>query len=246
MKKLFLSLLAASLIFPQATLANKNPVLNQKVDSGDTVGNGEKVSSQPDVTPFTLDAMGCMILRECTDEVYQVFSLLDVSSLYDDPSRYNIIADEFNYMLTYLNQVGVDVFIAGPKNFKPGVRGLYHTQYNRFFLNAAFMDRPGTLMAVMRHEGWHAAQDCMGGSMDNSFAAIIKPEEDVPELWRNTAERTYPKAMVPWEAEAWWAGKTAGMTMEALRACASDKPMWEEIEPTPLTRKWLVEKGYIK
>ena len=231
MKKIILSLLAAASLASPA-FANKNPVLNQKVE-------------QPDVTPFSIEAMGCMILRECTDEVYQVFSILDVSSLYDDPGRYTIIADEFNYMLTYLNQVGVDVFIAGPQHFPIGTRGLYHTQYNRLFLNGGYMDRPGTLMAVMRHEGWHAAQDCMGGSMDNSFAAIIKPEEDVPELWRNTAERTYPKAMVPWEAEAWWAGKTAGMTVEALRACASDKPMWEEIEPTPLTRKWLVEKGFI-
>ena len=107
------------------------------------------------------------------------------------------------------------------------------------------MDRPGTLMAVMRHEGWHAAQDCMAGTLDNTFAAIIKPEEDVPKLWRNMVEDTYPKAAVPWEAEAFWAGHTEGMTMDALRACASEKPMWEEIEPTPKTREWLVEKGFI-
>ena len=92
--------LTAALTLAVPALANKNPVLNQKVASGDTVGNGEKVSSQPDVTPFSIEAMGCMILRECTDEVYQVFSLLDVSSHYDNPERFTRVATEFNTMLT--------------------------------------------------------------------------------------------------------------------------------------------------
>ncbi len=30
----------------------------------------------------TMDAMGCMLLRECTDGVKEVFSLLDISSEY--------------------------------------------------------------------------------------------------------------------------------------------------------------------
>ena len=51
-------------------------------------------------------------------------------------------------------------------------------------------------------------------------------------------------AAVPWEAEATWAGKTEGMTMKALAACASGK-MWEVYEPTPLTKKFLVEEGFI-
>ena len=54
------------------------------------------------------------------------------------------------------------------------------------------MDRPHTLMSVMRHEGWHAAQDCMAGSIKNKMIAIIKPEEEVPMIWRTLAERTYP------------------------------------------------------
>ena len=41
------------------------------------------------------------------------------------------------------------------------------------------MKRPGVVMSVMRHEGWHAAQDCIAGTIDNNFIAIIKPEEDV-------------------------------------------------------------------
>jgi len=96
----------------------------------------------------------------------------------------------------------------------------------------------------MRHEGWHAAQDCMAGSIKNSMIAIIKNEEDVPMLWREMAERTYPPSAVPWEAEASWAGRTESMTMKALESCARGT-MWTDYEITPLTRKWLIEEGYL-
>ena len=84
----------------------------------------------------------------------------------------------------------------------------------------------------------------MAGTIDNTLIAIIKPEEDVPMVWRVMAERTYPASAVPWEAEAGWAGRTEGMTMKALQACAAGE-MWRVYEPTPLTRKYLVEEGYI-
>ncbi len=106
------------------------------------------------------------------------------------------------------------------------------------------MHRPGVLMSVMRHEGWHAAQDCMAGTIDNSLIAIIMPEDTVPPIWREMVESTYPKSAWPWEAEASWAGKTEAMTADALNACAAGQ-MWTEYEPTPLTRKYLVDFGYI-
>ena len=193
----------------------------------------------------TMDAMGCMLVRECTDGVKEVFSLLDISSQYPDPESFTFVAHEFNNMLVSLNNVGVKVFLAPEKYFPSGHRGVYHTVGNNFFLNRKYMDDPGTLMSVMRHEGWHAAQDCMAGSIDNSMIAIIKPEEDVPMIWRVMAERTYPKSAVPWEAEAAWAGRTEKMTMDALASC-SRGTMWTDYEPTPLTRKWLVEEGFIK
>ena len=107
------------------------------------------------------------------------------------------------------------------------------------------MHRPGVLMSVMRHEGWHAAQDCMAGTIDNTMIAIIKPEEDVPMLWQEMVERTYPVSAQPWEKEATWAGKTEGMTQLALESCARGT-MWTDYEPTPMTREWLVKNGYIK
>ena len=192
----------------------------------------------------SMDAMGCMLVRECTKDVEEVHSLLDISSQYDNTEEFTPHAFEFNQMLTALHQVDVKVFLADQRYFPVGHRGVYHTVSNNFYLNRDYMHRPNVLMSVMRHEGWHAAQDCMAGSIGNSLIAIIKPEEDVPMIWRVMAERTYPKSAVPWEAEAAWAGRTEGMTMKALKACAAGK-MWEVYEPTPLTRKWLEAEGYI-
>ena len=192
----------------------------------------------------SMDAMGCMLLRECTDGVKEVYSLLDISSEYPNTDEFTFVANEFNNMLVSLNQVGVKVFLADDKYFPVGHRGVYHTVGNNFFLNRTHMGRPGVLMQVMRHEGWHAAQDCMAGTINNSMIAIIKPEEDVPMIWRVMAERTYPSHSVPWEAEAGWAGRTEKMTMEALQACA-DGEMWKVYEPTPMTREWLVENNYL-
>jgi hypothetical protein len=210
-----------------------------------TLAMSAPVLAEPTKGYYTMDAMGCMLLRECTKDVEEVFSILDISSKYDNAESFTIVAQEFNNMLMSLNQIGVKVYLAHEKYFPVGHRGVYHTVGNHFFLNKSYMSRPSTLMSVMRHEGWHAAQDCMAGSIKNSMIAIIKPEKEVPMLWREMAERTYPKSSVPWEAEATWAGKTEGMTMKALQSCATGT-MWTDYEPTPLTRKWLVENGYIK
>ena len=193
----------------------------------------------------TMDAMGCMLLRECTDGVTKVTNLLDISSKYPNTDDFYSISVEFNIMLSSLSRIGVEVFLADEKYFPVGHRGVYHTVSNNFFLNKEHMDNPGTLMSVMRHEGWHAAQDCMAGTIDNEMLAIIMPEESVPSFWRKMAELTYPEHAVPWEAEATWAGKTEGMTARALSSCALGT-MWTDYEPTPLTRKYLVDEGYIK
>ena len=222
MKKIITSLMAA------VTLSASAPVLAEPVEEY-----------------YTMDSMGCMLLQECTDDVKEVFSLLDISSQYDNTDSFTPVSQEFNSMLMSLNKIGVKVYLADEKYFPVGHRGVYHTVSNNFFLNKTFMGRPHILMSVMRHEGWHAAQDCMAGTIDNSLIAIIMPEESVPPIWREMVEATYPKSAWPWEAEASWAGKTEAMTADALNACASGQ-MWTEYPPTPLTRKYLVKEGYIE
>ena len=222
MKKIITSLMAA------VTLSASAPVLAEPVEEY-----------------YTMDSMGCMLLQECTDDVQEVFSLLDISSQYDNTDSFTPVSQEFNSMLMSLNKIGVKVYLADEKYFPVGHRGVYHTVSNNFFLNKSFMGRPHILMSVMRHEGWHAAQDCMAGTIDNSLIAIIMPEDSVPPIWREMVEKTYPKSAWPWEAEASWAGKTEAMTADALNACASGQ-MWTEYPPTPLTRKYLVKEGYIE
>jgi len=222
MKKVIMSLLAA------ATIAA--PVLADPIKQDEYYSN---------------HSMGCMLLRECTDGVKQINSIADIADTYPDID-FDFVADEFNSMLTALRQVGVGVFLAEEKYFPVGHRGVYHTVGNNFFLNKTFVKRPGVLMSVMRHEGWHAAQDCMAGTIDNNMIAIILPEEDVPEIWQEMARRAYalmPHA-IPWEKEATWAGKTGGMTQAALESCAAGT-MWSDYDPTPLTREWLIENGFI-
>jgi len=222
MKKVIMSLLAAASIAA--------PVLADPIKQDEYYSN---------------HSMGCMLLRECTDGVKQINSIATITDTYPD-SDFNGVADEFNSMLTALNRVGVNVFLADEKYFPVGHRGVYHTVGNNFFLNRTFMKRPYVLMGVMRHEGWHAAQDCMAGTIENNMIAIIHNEEDVPEMWQEMARRAYalmPHA-IPWEKEATWAGKTEGMTMKALQSCAAGT-MWSDYEPTPMTREWLVENGYL-
>lgn len=195
---------------------------------------------------YTSHSMGCMLLRECTDGVKKVTSLLDISSQYPNTDDFYPVAIEFNNMLVSLKRVGVNVFLADEKYFPVGHRGVYHTVSNNFFLNKTFMKRPGVLISVMRHEGWHAAQDCMAGTIDNSMIAIIMDEEKVPQIWQDIAAKTYrfqPSA-IPWEKEAFWAGKTEGMTAAALDACA-DGEMWKVYPPTPMTGEWLRQNNYI-
>ena len=194
---------------------------------------------------YTMDAMGCMLVRECTDGVDKVKSIADIDAEYPD-SDFGFVTNEFNSILSSLDRIGVEVFLADSKYFPIGHRGVYHTVSNNFFLNRAFMHRPSALMSVMRHEGWHAAQDCMAGSIENNMIAIIHNEEDVPKIWQDIATKTYkdmPHA-IPWEKEAFWAAKTLGMTQEALDACAAGK-MWEVYEPTPMTGEWLKENGFM-
>ena len=206
-------------------------------------GMSVPVKAEPTKGYFTMDAMGCMLLKECTKDVEKINSSIDLMNAFPD-SDWDVVKDEFDLIMISFKQIGVDVHLADERYFPVGHRGVYHTVSNNVYLNRDYMGDPGTLMMLMRHEGWHAAQDCMAGTIENSLIAIIKPEDEVPMIWRVMAERSYPEHAVPWEAEAGWAGRTEGMTMQALQACAAGN-MWEVYEPTPLTRKYLIEEGYI-
>ena len=191
---------------------------------------------------YSNHSMGCMLLQECKEGIVEVTSRKSFENYYG--VSFNL-GQEFDELLDAVNKVGSKVYIAPESYFPVGHRGVYHTVSNDFYLNDRFMDKSHVIMAVMRHEGWHAAQDCMAGTIENNMIAIIKNEEDVPKFWADMATRTYPESALPWEKEATWAGRTEWMTTDALKACAEGE-MWKVYEPTPLTREYLVEEGYIK
>ena len=57
----------------------------------------------------SMDAMGCMLVRECTKDVEEVHSILDISANYPNTEEFTPQALEFNNMLSSLHRVGVKV-----------------------------------------------------------------------------------------------------------------------------------------
>ena len=202
--------------------------------------------SQPDVEPKSYDAQGCMKLRECTDDIERITSFSQLSDRYGDTwaSPYK---EELTELIKVMNDSGVEIYIAPDRYFVPNTRGLYYTDVNRLFLNHGYVRMESVFTDVFRHEGWHAAQDCMAGSIDNSMIAVIHNSDKVPQRFKLAAEIRYgPYAVkvIPWEQEAIWAGNTPMMTLDALSSCASNAPMWWDYEPTPKTAFWLNNEGY--
>ena len=79
------------------------------------------------------DAMGCMLLRECKQNVKEVKSIYDISSQYEYPDKFVGVTYEFTEMLKALNNVGAKVFLADSKYFPVGHRGVYHTVSNNMY-----------------------------------------------------------------------------------------------------------------
>ena len=202
--------------------------------------------AQPTVRAHSLNAVGCMKLRECTQDVKQIKTFND---LVDHYGLYEIKhEEELRTLLNNLNKSGVEVYVADHTYFPVNTRGLYYTDVNRMFLNDVYIYDPDILLTVLRHEGWHAAQDCMAGTLDNTYIAVIHNPDKVPQEHKLMADIRYglmqPKA-IPWEQEAIWAAEQPNMTAEALSACSAGR-MWDTYEPTPLTRKWLEKNGYLR
>ena len=202
----------------------------------------------PEITKWkSYHAMGCMLLRECREGVTEIKHVEDIMARYPD-SNYGPVYLEMTELFGALEDLGIQVFLGDQKYFPPLFRGSYQTEENKFFLNDSYMHDPVAFAQVMRHEGWHVVQDCMAGSIDNSMMAVIHVDEEVPEFFRDMAERTYTglsERARPWEQEALWAGWTEMKTVRALRVC-SNGSMWEQIEPTPKTKEWLRDNGFLK
>jgi len=205
------------------------------------------VLADPEIKQWnTLHSMGCMLVGDCTDGVDKIESFEDIEKYYQGAS-YDNIKSEFTELLHELKRIGVNVYVADGKYFPRSHRGVYHTQNNNFYLNVDYIWDEKSLLEVTRHEGWHSAQDCMAGSLDNNSIAVIWNDGVVPNQYQIRASVAYammPHA-IPWEKEAMWASEEPYQTVNALKACNNPNvDMWTIYPPTPMTGEWLIDNGY--
>lgn len=200
---------------------------------------------QPTVPAYSLAAMGCMILRECTEGVEQ----LTVDFPLIKGKEFDAFRQEIQKILAGLDKLGVPVYVGPTRYFTPRTVGLYKPEYNRFFVNEELLKDPREFLGTMRHEGWHVVQDCMGGGLKTSFMAQVHQDAEIP-AWVMKSTRLAYESMgqsraVPWEADANWAEEQSNVTAHKLEMCAKG-PLWEQIRPTPLTMEWLIGCGWMK
>ena len=204
------------------------------------------VLADPEIRQWkTPHSMGCMLMRECVEGTTLINNISDLERLLPY-SNFTPVAEEADAIIKELAKMGVNVYLADDKYFPRGHAGVYYTVGNDFFLNASWSDDPYQMIQTLRHEAWHAAQDAMAGTIENSMIAVIRDDKDVPQEFKLLVEIQYPPSARPWEQEAKWAGETPGMTLEVLKIIneSNGKP-WTVIEPTPLTRLWLQRNGYL-
>jgi hypothetical protein len=203
-------------------------------------------AQDPKVEFFTPDATGCMILRECKEDVVQITNKDQLHEIVTGPNA-ELVKEEFGQLINAITGLGIEIYIAPARYFGHQDQGIYHTKYNAVFLNLKYMRNTEHLIGTLRHEGWHLAQDCMAGTLDNSFVAVIMHDDAIPEIHKYLTTVIYADnpAAIPWEQEAKWAEATKGMTIDALKACKTGA-MWEIYEPTPLTKEYLIDYGFLK
>ena len=169
-----------------------------------------------------------MLYRKCKDGVKSINDISDIASSYPD-SNFNIVADEFNRMLTSLKTIGVKVFLGDKRYFPSLYRGVYSSRKNNIYLNEAYMSDPGGFIRTMRHEGWHVAQDCKSGMKSKTMKPIIS-DKYIPKSYHKTVERIYANRPdeIKFEKGAYWAGFTVGMTEAALESCIENEDKYIE------------------
>ena len=196
----------------------------------------------------SLAAQGCMKVGDCRQRVVPITSVDVLIDHYGKDWLTPDLAYEMTALIDRVNAVGVKLHLASDYYFLKDVRGVYYTDTNGMFMNEYEGRNVETFLTVLRHEAWHAAQDCMAGTIDNSMVAIILDPAEIPNDVKMMTEVRYqffaPRA-IPWEQEAILAGGTANMTTDALNACASGE-MWTEYTPTPKTKEWLKNNGFMQ
>ena len=209
---------------------------------------GTPIMAEPKLEPHSWAAMGCMKLGDCRKDVYKITDISQLREIYGKDWASDFDQEsEIQLLISFLNSTGVNIYVGPSRNFPRGHRGMYYVDNNEMFLNSGYTWNEDTFLTVLRHEGWHAAQDCMAGTINNTYLAIIMDDRLIPDKHKLTADIRYGpgnRDVLPWEREAVWAGAERLMTVKALTACR-EGDMWNFYEPTPLTAEWLINNGYM-
>ena len=68
------------------------------------MAHGVAVNAEPTKGYYTMDAMGCMLLKECTKDIEKITSSDDLRAAFPD-SNWNPIADEFDRIMKASNRL---------------------------------------------------------------------------------------------------------------------------------------------
>jgi len=187
-------------------------------------------------THYTDEALECMKERKCTSGVEKVSLKGQLK--------------ETKTILKNLEQMGVEVYNAKSIYFTENYRALYFPDKNAIYINKKYINVEGELsfLQILRHEAWHAAQDCMAGTVNNSDISSIFSHEDIP---KHIIEETFARygysdpEVIRIEREAVWVMYEPNMTIKALEACNSDTPIWETYLPPKRTWKYLYINSFL-
>lgn len=187
-----------------------------------------------EMTPFSYEAMGCMKLHICTEGI--------------EPVNIDEWAGETYDLLVQLKLAGVEVYIADAIYFANDYRAVYYSDTNVIYMNRMYTHKSKDFKLYLRHEGWHAVQDCMGGGIATDQLLSLYEPIVIP---RSVTLRTIEMyggdpETVRIEREAVWASEVPNMTLEAMKVCNSQNPMWEEFEPPGISRSWLYINGFVR
>ena len=183
---------------------------------------------------YTREAMQCMKLGQCNEGIYRV--------------RSENYSGETKEILEHLEDLEVKVYRAIPQYFMNEYRGLYYSDNNKIFINIGFIKDQLSFLTILRHEGWHVAQDCMAGSIVNSDIMSILSHDKIP---KDIIQETFDRygygdpQVIRIEREAVLAMHTKDMTNKALSVCNSDEKMWDVYLPPKKTWSYLYWNAWI-
>lgn len=199
--------------------------------------------TEPKVRKHSHDALGCAILLECKNGVERV------TVNYDFGSKQTEHLEEIKRIVKGLDNLNIEFYIADEFYFPHNTNGIYKPNLNRLVIRKDLLENNKEFIQTLRHEGWHVVQDAMAGGVNNSFIAQVHQDKEIPEVLKLRTQLVYgaagQTAGMDWEIDANVAELQPGKTAKYLEMAAV-KPLWDQVEPTPMTKEWLIGCGYMK